>query len=94
MKTLRIGFFYQRITRAEKLQTGLASSVAALVQPPMTQETRTVPSPSTEMHESLLLSGTDFLDTDFIIDDASFEAAIANATQEFWANFPGEVELH
>ncbi|KAI9675863.1 MAG: hypothetical protein M1822_008872 [Bathelium mastoideum] len=69
------------------------SSIATLEEPPMTPSTRTVESLSTETHGNLPPTELDFLDTSFM-NDTDFEAAISNATQEFWANFPGEVELH
>jgi hypothetical protein len=36
----------------------------------------------------------DMFDMDYQLDDADLEAAIADATQGFWANFPGEMELY
>ena len=40
------------------------------------------------------LEGLDFFDTNFPINDAEVEAAIFNSTHDFWANFPGEVEMY
>jgi hypothetical protein len=36
----------------------------------------------------------DMFDMDYNLDDADLEAAIADATQGFWQNFPGEMELY
>jgi hypothetical protein len=40
------------------------------------------------------LAGLDVFDTNFPINDAEIEAVIFNSTQDFWANFPGEVEMY
>jgi hypothetical protein len=36
----------------------------------------------------------DMFDTQFNIEDQELELAIAEATQGFWANFPGEMEIY
>ncbi|KAF2431617.1 hypothetical protein EJ08DRAFT_586999, partial [Tothia fuscella] len=50
--------------------------------------------PVRPMQEDLFSMDLDMFDTEFNLDDADLEAAIADATQGFWANFPGEMELY
>ena len=35
----------------------------------------------------------DLFDIHFNFDDVGLEATVTDATQAFWANFPGEVEI-
>lgn len=52
------------------------------------------PVPLRNSQENFLGMDFDMFDTEFNIDDADLEAAIADATQGFWANFPGEMEIY
>jgi hypothetical protein len=52
------------------------------------------PVPLRTTQEDFLSMDFDMFDTEFNIDDADLEAAIADATQGFWANFPGEMEIY
>jgi len=36
----------------------------------------------------------DMFDSEFNLNDSDLEAAIADATQGFWVNFPGEMEIY
>lgn len=53
-----------------------------------------VPPPPRMIQEDFLSTDFDMFDTDFNLNDADLEAAIADATQGFWANFPGEMEIY
>jgi hypothetical protein len=48
----------------------------------------------TQSHYDILLADFDVFDTNFSIEDSEMDAVILNSTQEFWMNFPGEVEMY
>jgi hypothetical protein len=55
---------------------------------------RIIPGQAIQPQYDIQLADIDVFDTNFSIDDAEIDAVILNSTQDFWAHFPGEVEMY
>jgi len=50
--------------------------------------------PQTQVYQpDNMLTDFEIFDTNFTVNDVGMEELISNSTQDFWANFPGEMEM-
>jgi hypothetical protein len=52
-----------------------------------------ITSPVEHIQQDYFLTDFDIFGADFNIDDVDLEAAVLDSTRDFWANFPGEVQI-